>query len=55
MYQKKMAEAGIKVHPISAKDLQKTIDHVRKTVWPKLDKILGKELTEALIKEYAAK
>lgn len=55
MYQKKMAEAGIKVHPISAKELQKTIAHVRKTVWPKLDKILGKELTEALIKEYASK
>ena len=55
MYQKKLAEAGIKVHSVSAKDLQKTIDHVRKTVWPKLDKILGKELTEALMKEYTSK
>ncbi len=54
-YQKKLAESGVKVYKYTAKDLKPTADYVRKTVWPKLDKVLGKELTEALIKEYAGK
>jgi TRAP-type C4-dicarboxylate transport system substrate-binding protein len=54
-YQKRLEEAGVKVFHYSADDLKATVDYVRKTVWPKLDNILGKELTEALIKEYSAK
>lgn len=54
-YQKALEKSGVKVHRYSKEQLQPTVDYVRKTVWPKLDKVLGKELTEALIKEYASK
>lgn len=55
MYQKKLAEAGIKVVKITPEQLKPTVDYVRKMVWPKLDKVLGKELTQELIGEYAKK
>lgn len=54
-YQKALEKSGVKVHRYSKAQLQPTVDYVRKNVWPKLDKVLGKELTEALIKEYASK
>jgi TRAP-type C4-dicarboxylate transport system substrate-binding protein len=53
MYMKKLEEAGVKVYQYTAKDLDATVAYVRKNVWPKLGDILGKDLTEALIKEYS--
>ena len=55
MYQKNLSEAGIKVFKITPEQLKPTVDYVRKMVWPKLDKVLGKELTQELIEEYAKK
>ena len=52
-YQKLLEESGIEVHRYTSEELKPTIEHVRKTVWPKLDGILGKELTESLMKEYS--
>lgn len=52
-YQKLLEESGVKVHRYTAAELTRTVEHVRKTVWPKLGGILGKELTAGLIKEYS--
>ena len=55
MYQKRLEDAGVKVYHYSPEELQATVVNVRKTAWPKLEQILGKELTESLIKEYSSK
>ena len=52
-YQKLLEESGVKVYRYTAEELKPTVDHVRKVVWPKLNDILGKELTEGLVKEYS--
>lgn len=52
-YQKLLEESGVKVYRYTADELKPMVEHVRKVVWPKLDGILGKELTEGLIKEYS--
>ncbi len=52
-YAKKMQEHGIKVFTYTSKELEPTVKHIRKTLWPKLDKLIGKELAEGLVKNYA--
>ena len=52
-YQKLLEESGVKVHRYTAEELAPSVEHVRKVVWPQLDGILGKELTDGLIKEYS--
>ena len=53
-YLKKMKEAGMNVYVYTAEELTPINERVKKVVWPKLDKLLGKELTNDLMKQFAA-
>ena len=54
-YLEKMKKAGMNVYIYSAKELTPINDQIKKVVWPKLDKLLGKELTNELMKQYVVK
>ena len=42
------------VYVYTAEELTPINERVKKVVWPKLDKLLGKELTNDLMKQFAA-
>ena len=47
-YQKKLAEAGVEILPISPEEMAAIAEHVRATTWPKLEETYGKETIEKI-------
>ncbi|OUO93528.1 TRAP transporter substrate-binding protein DctP [Cloacibacillus sp. An23] len=48
----KMKEAGMNVYIYSSDELEPINHQIRTKVWPQLDQLLGKELTDSLMKEF---
>ncbi|MEG6521025.1 TRAP transporter substrate-binding protein DctP [Desulfotomaculum sp. 1211_IL3151] len=50
-----MEKVGIEVVRLSDEEIHTLAEHTRKTTWPKLEKLLGKEIVDGLMAQYETK